>query len=233
MVNQGAYQYRHSSIQEETMALLPKAQRILDIGGGRGASAAFAKERTGAAFACVADISQDAIADRHPGVDAAAVADLEQEGAVERLFADQGPFDLVLCLDVLEHFVDPWRVVHRLHAALAPGGHILASIPNVQNYRAVIRSFTGTWRYKETGLFDRTHLRYFAKASAVELMTCTGLKLTGLGKAYGPSAWDRRLDKASFGLLGPWVTMQNIVRVEKVGPPERDPGFCGSAAATR
>lgn len=210
------------------MALLPRANRILDIGGGRGRAAGLAKQKIGASFACVADLSEEAIAGSQEGVDAGVVCDIETGGSIEKVFADFGPFDLVLCLDVLEHFVDPWRAIHRIHAALEPGGYILASVPNVQNYRAVLRAVTGTWRYRESGLFDRTHLRYFARASAIEMMTCSGLRVAGLGKAYGPNARDRMLDKMSLGLLGPWVTMQNLILVQKIAEPTKDPGFCGS-----
>ena len=40
--------------------------------------------------------------------------------------------DLILCLDVLEHLVDPWSVVRRLSPLLAPGGRLIVSVPNIR-----------------------------------------------------------------------------------------------------
>ena len=64
-----------------------------------------------------------------------------------------GQFGLILCLDVLEHFVDPWRAVDRLvREYLAEGGAILVSVPNVRHY-SVLRPLVsqGGWNYTDRG----------------------------------------------------------------------------------
>jgi SAM-dependent methyltransferase len=225
--------YDTTTIQAGITRLLPPAiHRILDLGGGRGGNGAVVKQLTGAAFLCLADLNDAALADAPSAVDAATVCDIGKQGALEALFADHGPFDLVLLLDVLEHLYDPWRTIAQLHGLLHKGGFLLASIPNIQNYRTVIRAATGTWRYRDIGLFDRTHLRFFGKRAAVDLMTCTGLALVDQDKGFGPNKRDRLIDRASFGLLGRFTTMQHQILVRKDTETVIDPGFCGSAGPT-
>ena len=71
-------------------------------------------------------------------------------------------FDLIMCLDVLEHLVDPWKTLSRLADHLKPGGTVIASIPNVRHARNLLSLlFMGKWEYKEQRLLDKTHLRVF------------------------------------------------------------------------
>ena len=117
MVNRADnYQYLAHSIQRETLELMPKGVRsILDIGGGNGDYAAAAKAITGATIAAIVDISDTAIENKNPAVDYAAVCDIERIGSIETFVESHSTkFDLILCLDVLEHLVDPWRVISRL-----------------------------------------------------------------------------------------------------------------------
>jgi SAM-dependent methyltransferase len=97
-------------------------------------------------------------------------------GDVETVELPSDKFDLILALDVLEHLVDPWLVVRRLHSFMKPGGVLIASIPNVGHYSASVRLFLlGKWNYAGEGLLDRTHLRFFTRQSAIDLLTCSGL----------------------------------------------------------
>ena len=82
-----------------------------------------------------------------------------------------GTFDLVCFNDVLEHLVDPWQVLRETQDWLTPGGHVLAAIPNIQYWPAIIDLFNGRWDYTESGLMDRTHLRFFTRKTIVESST--------------------------------------------------------------
>ena len=84
-------------------------------------------------------------------------------------------FECISFNDVLEHLVDPWTAVDRAYDLLAPGGHLLISVPNVR-YWPVIKGlvFEGTWIYTDTGVLDRTHLRWFTRKSILELLSAKG-----------------------------------------------------------
>jgi 2-polyprenyl-3-methyl-5-hydroxy-6-metoxy-1,4-benzoquinol methylase len=123
--------------------------------------------------------------------------------------------DLFLCLDVLEHVKDPWALVDALHPRLRPGGSIIASIPNIRHYTVSMGLlFAGKWELADSGLLDRTHLRFFVRKTALGLMTSSGLQVDAIGATYR-----RRLDKAAAtltaGLLTDICALQYIIRARR------------------
>jgi 2-polyprenyl-3-methyl-5-hydroxy-6-metoxy-1,4-benzoquinol methylase len=86
-----------------------------------------------------------------------------------------GHFDVVVCADVLEHMAEPADALHAAAKALAPGGIMVASIPNVRHWRAVGPLLSaGAWTYTERGVLDRTHLRFFTRRSMREFFVSNG-----------------------------------------------------------
>lgn len=92
--------------------------------------------------------------------------------------ANLGPFDHVICGDVLEHVLDPQRMLMDLRPMLRPGGTIIVSLPNVVSVRARLTILLGRWNYADTGIFDRTHLRFFTPATAKQLLVDSGFRVT-------------------------------------------------------
>ena len=131
-------------------------------------------------------------------------------GKVARL----GPFDHVICGDILEHLVDPQRLLMDLRPMLKPTGTIIVSLPNVVSARARLTIMLGKWHYADTGIFDRTHLRFFTPATAKQLLFDSGFQVTDaipvgpltsrLGRA---GVWITRL---SPGLLATQIVMRAI-----------------------
>ena len=87
-------------------------------------------------------------------------------------------FDTIFFIDVLEHLVDPWAALVAARCLLTPDGLIVASIPNIRNW-TVLRALIigGEWRYREEGLLDRTHLRFFTRRSMLHMFHEAGLKV--------------------------------------------------------
>jgi len=83
----------------------------------------------------------------------------------------------VLLLDVLEHLREPLAVLERAAAVLVPGGQIIASIPNVAHGAVRLALLRGSFEYTETGLLDRTHLRFFDRPAIEGLFRAAGLHI--------------------------------------------------------
>ncbi|MFO0746210.1 MAG: class I SAM-dependent methyltransferase [Myxococcota bacterium] len=157
------------------MALVPPhARRVVDVGCGEGHLArALMRERPGTEVFGI-----------EPSVEAAARArgaqpaptDLVVGRAEDGLPAHWPAPDCIVFADVLEHLVDPWGVLAAYVARLAPGGSIVASIPNVGHYSVLVGALRGRWDYAPAGLLDRTHLRFFTVATALELLRGAGLE---------------------------------------------------------
>ena len=128
-----------------------------------------------------------------------------------------GPFDVILCLDVLEHLTDPWAVVDRLSEMLRPGGCIVASIPNVRNYRLLgPLLFQGRFDLVDRGILDRTHLRWFVGSTAKTLMERGGLRVDHFEPFFeGPRK--RLFDRLTFGMFRDFLTIQFYIRSVKAG----------------
>jgi O-antigen biosynthesis protein len=70
-------------------------------------------------------------------------------------------FDYVITADILEHLVDPWRVVANIRPHLKETGTVIASIPNIMHVSVLRDLLNGRFAYREAGILDRTHLRFF------------------------------------------------------------------------
>lgn len=126
-----------------------------------------------------------------------------------------GSIDLILCLDVLEHLVNPWETIRRLDSLLKPGGLWIISVPNIRNYHILMDlAFKGKFNYAESGILDRTHLRFFTHASAIDLAESAGAKVTQeLGTET--NRWQKRLLSACG--LGDLLAKQFILAAKKPG----------------
>lgn len=86
-----------------------------------------------------------------------------------------GRFDALIISEVLEHLTDPWRTVTGLAACLKPGSQVFASSPNVAHWRVLRSLALGRFDYKESGVMDRTHLRWFTPATYRDMFEQAGI----------------------------------------------------------
>jgi 2-polyprenyl-3-methyl-5-hydroxy-6-metoxy-1,4-benzoquinol methylase len=186
---------------------------VLDVGGGIGSSASWLKLTGRVSRAVVVDLVAD---DCVPEIDAACSGDLENPNLLDRIAREKGKIDVVLCLDVLEHLRDPGAIVARCHEMLAPGGLIVASIPNVRYHGLVVPlAFAGKFELVDKGILDRTHLRWFVRDTAIRLMTGTGLRLEHV-EGFIPGRRWKLLNRLTFGVFEWLFILQYYIRVRRV-----------------
>jgi O-antigen biosynthesis protein len=178
----------YANQRPDVVAALPRPLgRVLDVGCGAGGLAAGL--RSAGAQAVVGVESQPSAAARaREALDEVVVAPVED--AFEQLQA-HAPFDTLLCLDVLEHLVDPCVVLSRLRELSRPGAHLQVSVPNARHY-SLLRDLLlhGTFGYTDWGHRDSTHLRWFTRRDLVVLVGDAGWQVSGtswppLGRSAG------------------------------------------------
>jgi 2-polyprenyl-3-methyl-5-hydroxy-6-metoxy-1,4-benzoquinol methylase len=151
---------------------------------------------------------------------------LEQDGArarVDRLILanldaglppeveEEGPFDIILAGDVLEHVRHPSLVLEQAHRLLRPRGALIVSVPNFAHWYVRVRAMFGIIDYDRRGILDRTHVRFFTRRSIERDLRgagfqpvrrhVTGLPLDVLARGRGRfSNALRLLDRAMVGI---------------------------------
>ena len=166
---------------------VPDGARVLDVGCATGYLAAQLARR-----GCrVTGVEADPVAAERARAHCEAVVVGDVEDAVCRSeLAARAPFDVVLCGDVLEHLRDPWSALRAL-AALC--GQVVLSVPNVAHWTGRRALARGHFPYAEHGLFDRTHLRFFTRATARDLAQSAGLRVVDERFAPAPLPMQARL----------------------------------------
>jgi 2-polyprenyl-3-methyl-5-hydroxy-6-metoxy-1,4-benzoquinol methylase len=208
--------YRH--IRREVLPLLPKnCKKVLEVGCGQGDTLVWVKSiREDCEWIGGVELFEDS------AKIAASQLDWSIKGSIEEIDLDieESSIDLILCLDVLEHLVDPWGVVARLNKLLKPDGHMISSIPNVRFFSAVFPLvFMGNWAYQKEGILDKTHLRFFTKKTAISLMESSGMKLDiVIGKGLEKGRKARILNFITLGLFRPFLEFQYLIRVKNQNP---------------
>ena len=112
-------------------------------------------------------------------------------------------FDVMVFNDSLEHLVDPFLFLAKAKNKLKPGGVVVASIPNVRYFKNLYQLiFKKQWRYVDSGILDRTHLRFFTCESIRDMFEDAGLSIVQLKGIHGSRKRKiRMLSLLSFGLL--------------------------------
>jgi 2-polyprenyl-3-methyl-5-hydroxy-6-metoxy-1,4-benzoquinol methylase len=93
-------------------------------------------------------------------------------------FVNENPleeYDYIILADVIEHIVDPYEFLKTLVNDLDVKTKIILSVPNVA-FGAVRRDlFDGNFNYVNSGILEKTHLRFFTKKSIEEIINRLGL----------------------------------------------------------
>ena len=148
--------------------------RLLDVGCGFGALGREFRARGFEVWGVERDPKATELAARR--IDRVIVADLVDEELLDKELAGN-EFDVIVFSDVLEHLLEARRAVANVLPFLAPGGHVVVSLPNVANWQTRLGLLFGRFAYRDTGVLDRTHVRFFTRRSTVEFVRSCGLEV--------------------------------------------------------
>jgi SAM-dependent methyltransferase len=183
------------------LARVPAGACVLEVGAHTGFFTSLLRERGCRVTALEADPRAAALAGAH--AERVVTGDVEDPAVRARL---DGPFDRVLFMHVLEHLVDPWAVLRAVRTLVAPGGRLIALLPNVACWRVRKALFLGgTFEYEDTGILDRTHLRFFTVDSARALLETSGYRIADWAPVDVCVPLERRLSTPiTRGLVPAW-----------------------------
>lgn len=221
-----AFNPSYTGVREDVLGIIDRVpHKVLDVGCATGATGEFLRARHGSQVtgieldAGMAEIARNKLLAVH-------VADLNRTSLAELLPGER--YDLILFGDVLEHLVDPWAALRDARSLLNERGIIVASLPNVAHYSTLINlALFRRWPYRERGIHDRTHLRFFTRKNLLELYAQAGLcvlrERRKLRLIETPSPWNAAARWLDFHPFRSYLTFQYIHLLEAASTPAARP----------
>jgi GT2 family glycosyltransferase/ubiquinone/menaquinone biosynthesis C-methylase UbiE len=202
----------------DLLPLVPQeAKVILDIGCGRGLMGKALKERNNSITVWGIEIDSEAAQEAQKNLDYCLVADLEK--LVENGL-NLPQFDCIIFADILEHLRDPWSVLKRFATYLHSSGRIVCSLPNIRHYKIIKDILRDRWQYREEGILDETHLRFFSLASIKRIFALGGYEIDLIKRKKKASNFMKWLNFFFFKLLDDFLTQQYLIVAHKKNEPK-------------
>lgn len=147
-----------------------KFESLLDIGCGEGEFGFLAKKKFNINYVEGVEINNEVALKASLKLDKVFIGDITE---YLKKSSNINKFDVIVFGDVLEHLIDPWLVLKQIKKILSENGIVIASIPNL-SIDAIKYIIFDKWLYTDAGLLDRTHLRFFTRATIYEMFESAG-----------------------------------------------------------
>lgn len=149
--------------------------KVLEIGAGPGS---ITRHLSGLKQCDVValEVDNSAIRKLKPHARRIVAADLNVANWTDQL-ADEAPFDYVIAADVLEHVLDPLAVLKAMKSLLGPKGSVILSLPHIGHHAIIACLMDENFGYRDFGLLDRTHIRFFGVKNIEKLYADAGLAI--------------------------------------------------------
>ena len=166
----------HDIHNHDLLRLIPShLMNIIEIGCSSGVLAREFKQINPACRYLGIDIEPEYVELAKRYCDDTAVGNIEtMDGEFYDQHADK---DCWIFADTLEHLRDPWRVLREIRRVMPSHGVVVASIPNVQHWSVFAKLSMGDFRYEDSGIFDRTHLRWFTRQTINDMFHAAGFSI--------------------------------------------------------
>jgi len=151
-------------------------------------------------------------------LDKVIIADIEEFNPTD--YFPFGYFDCIIFADILEHLKGPWTVLKNITEVLSEEGVVIASIPNIRHYTTLIDLiFKGIWPYRDRGIHDKTHLRFFTLKNIKEMFGSSGLKINKIERNYRiverPHPYNKFSRYFALPIIKEFLTFQYLIVARK------------------
>jgi SAM-dependent methyltransferase len=157
------------------VGLVERGSRVLEFGCATGYMSQVLRDRLDAAVVGV-ELQAEAAEEAALQCERVLVGDAEEFDLEAELGGER--FDAILFADVLEHLRDPAALLRRVRPFVAEGGVVIASIPNIAHASVRLALLSGSFRYRNEGLLDTGHLRFFTREGIQDLFESSGYLIT-------------------------------------------------------
>jgi 2-polyprenyl-3-methyl-5-hydroxy-6-metoxy-1,4-benzoquinol methylase len=158
------------------LRMIKPNSKVLEIGAGPGS---ITRHLSGT-LACdvvALEIDPTAIEKLKPFARMVHSMDLNDANWSTRIREMEGLFDYVIAADVLEHVYDPWAVLNGMKSLLNDTGSVVLSLPHVGHAAVAACLVDEDFEYRDWGLLDRTHIRFFGIKNVQQLLASQGMSI--------------------------------------------------------
>lgn len=163
------------SAAAKIIRMVKKGSRVLEIGAGPGSITKELKRKNNCHVTAL-DIDRQFVERLAAICDAAYQVDLNDSNWL-RILEKEDKFDVVIAADVLEHLWDPWKTLSLFLRLIKEDGEIIISLPHVGHCAVSACLINGDFDYRDDGLLDRTHIRFFGLKNIQSLINDAGLNI--------------------------------------------------------
>ena len=153
--------------------IIPSGASVLDIGAGNGILARLLTSLDRGVAIDAIEPDPVARAAAAPFYRSIFTGKLEDYLAGSR--ADETRYDFIVLADVLEHLANPEPLLEQVKALLSSGGRIVISTPNIAFASVRLALLDGRFDYVDSGILERTHLRFFTLKTLQRLFAAVRL----------------------------------------------------------
>ena len=173
------YEYEVDTSLETASAnvvrMVGQSKRVLEIGCGPGSITKVLAQQGGCQVTGL-ELDPEALEKVRPYCVQVMQADLNSSEWPSLLNGAER-FDVVVAADVLEHLYDPWKTLQRMVPLISSNGYLVISLPHVGHAAVMSCLINGDFEYRDWGLLDRTHIRFFGLKNIKALFAQANLKI--------------------------------------------------------
>ena len=127
-------------------------------------------------------------------------------------------FDVIVMGDVVEHLISPIDTINKLMPFLKIGGNVHITVPNVKHWSVIsYLIFKDEWDYKEWGILDYTHLKFFTKKSFEKsLNNINNIQILNSERVIQKPSKSYLLNLLTFGLFSGFLASHTFVTLKKI-----------------
>ena len=166
---------RSGTAPAQVIRMVGQNKRVLEIGAGPGSITRLLKEANNCSVVAL-ERDESAIKKLACYCNKVVKADLNDPDWPQ-LLGDEAKFDVLVCADVLEHVYDPAEVLSGMTRFLERDTSLVVSLPHVGHAAIHACLFDSDFEYRDWGLLDRTHIRFFGLTNIAALFSGAGLKI--------------------------------------------------------
>lgn len=156
----------------------PRGGTLMDLGAAGGELGSALREHFDRTFGF--EYNVDCVGQLGAHFDQVVITDLETMRALPP------NVDAIVLADVLEHLRNPGAALQLVRNALSPDGRVFISVPNIANITVRLGLLFGVFEYRDRGILDETHLRFYTKRTIRRQVESAGFRILEMGGSSVP-----------------------------------------------